>query len=153
VPFAEAVVFAMLASYLLSVTLVLTLAKYWLKPHAAHATGRGILARFEAGFDRLRAGITPCWKPLCAAVRVSPASFCLRWRHGYPRVPARNVSSGSRQDFFPTVDSGQMLLHLRARTGLRIEETAALCDAVEATIRQSIRHPSSPPWLTTSAFL
>src|SRR6202048_1694025 len=54
VPFAEAVVFAMLASYFLSVTLVLTLAKYWLKPHSEHAAGRGILALFQSGFDRLR---------------------------------------------------------------------------------------------------
>src|SRR5205807_1854697 len=54
VPFAEAVVFAMLASYLLSLTLVPTLAKYWLKPHEAQATGHGVLARFQAGFDRLR---------------------------------------------------------------------------------------------------
>jgi len=80
VPFAEAVVFAMLASYVLSVTLVLTLAKYWLKPHAAHATGRGIparfLARFESGFDRYAAGITPCWRPRCAAARALPVSFC-----------------------------------------------------------------------------
>src|SRR6266436_6882545 len=45
---------------------------------------------------------------------------------------------GLGQDFFPTVDSGQILLHVRARTGLRIEETAALCDAIEGTIRQTI---------------
>ena len=45
---------------------------------------------------------------------------------------------GLGQDFFPTVDAGQIKLHLRARTGTRIEETAALCDAVEATIREVI---------------
>lgn len=47
---------------------------------------------------------------------------------------------GLGQDFFPTVDSGQIKLHLRARTGLRIEETAALCDAVEAVVRRVIPH-------------
>src|SRR6202050_341771 len=45
---------------------------------------------------------------------------------------------GLGQDFFPSVDGGQIKLHMRARTGTRIEETAALCDAVEATIRQAI---------------
>ncbi len=45
---------------------------------------------------------------------------------------------GLGQDFFPAVDGGQIKLHMRARTGTRIEETAALCDAVEATIREVI---------------
>jgi multidrug efflux pump subunit AcrB len=139
VPFAEAVVFAMLASYLLSVTLVLTLAKYWLKPHAAHTGGRGILARFSSGFDRLR---TRYHAVLEAVLRSGPrfAGVFLLAMAGTAILafPLGSYLPGLGQDFFPSVDSGQVLLHMRARTGLRIEETAALCDAVEATIRQTI---------------
>jgi multidrug efflux pump subunit AcrB len=139
VPFAEAVVFAMLASYLLSVTLVLTLAKYWLKPYAAYAAGRGILARFHSGFDRLR---TRYHLLLEAALRSGPRFATLYLlaiaSTAILAFPLGTYLPGLGQDFFPSIDSGQILLHLRARTGLRIEETAALCDAVEATIRQSI---------------
>jgi multidrug efflux pump subunit AcrB len=139
VPFAEAVVFAMLASYLLSVTLVLTLAKYWLKPHAEHAATGGILARFQSGFDGLRARyhtvLEACLRsgPRFAGVFLlgMACTAILAFPLG-PHLP------GLGQDFFPSVDSGQILLHVRARTGLRIEETAALCDAVETTIRQAI---------------
>jgi multidrug efflux pump subunit AcrB len=139
VPFAEAVVFAMLASYLLSVTLVLTLAKYWLKPHAVHAGGHGILARFGSGFDRLR---TQYHSVLEAALRSGPrfaGVFLLAMAcTAILAFPLGSYLPGLGQDFFPSVDSGQVLLHMRARTGLRIEETAALCDAVEATIRRTI---------------
>ncbi len=141
VPLAEAVVFAMLASYLLSRTLVPTLAKYWLQrrdPDASEA--RGFLVRFQARFEH---------------------GF-LRWRDTYRALLERSLSSGTRfavpflaamaatailafpmgrylpglgQDYFPSVDGGQIRLHLRARTGLRIDQTAALCDRVEDTIR------------------
>jgi multidrug efflux pump subunit AcrB len=142
VPFAEAVVFAMLASYLLSVTLVLTLAKYWLKPHAAHGTARGILARFESAFDRLRGRYhTLLESALRSGPRFAGVFLLAMAATGILAFPLGTYLPGLGQDFFPSVDSGQILLHLRARTGLRIEETAALCDAVEATIRQSI--PSS----------
>jgi CzcA family heavy metal efflux pump len=140
VPLAEAVVFAMLASYLLSRTLVPTLAKYWLRPHEAGAGTGGLHSRFQARFER---------------------GF-LRWRDAYRALLARALSSGPRfalpfllamaatailafpmgrylpglgQDYFPSVDGGQIRLHLRARTGLRIDQTAALCDRVEETIR------------------
>jgi multidrug efflux pump subunit AcrB len=140
VPFAEAVVFAMLASYFLSVTLVLTLAKYWLKPHSEHAAGSGgILARFQSGFDRLRGRYHTM---LEAALRSGPrfAGVFLLAMAGTAILafPLGPYLPGLGQDFFPTVDSGQILLHVRARTGLRIEETAALCDAIEATVRQTI---------------
>jgi multidrug efflux pump subunit AcrB len=142
VPLAEAVVFAMLASYLLSRTLVPTLAKYWLQRHEPGAPARasGYLARFQARFEQ---------------------GF-LRWRDTYRALLERALSSGTRfavpfllamaatailafpmgpylpglgQDYFPSVDGGQIRLHLRARTGLRIDQTAALCDRVEDTIR------------------
>jgi len=143
VPFAEAVVFAMVASYLLSVTLVLTLARYWLKPHAEQAAGHGMLGRFlgcfQSGFDRLRDRYHVL---LEAALRSGPrfaGVFLLAMAStALLAFPLGSALPGLGQDFFPSVDSGQILLHVRARTGLRIEETAALCDAIEGTIRQTI---------------
>jgi multidrug efflux pump subunit AcrB len=144
IPLAEAVVFAMLASYLLSRTLVPTLAKYWLKMHDSEARKmRGnALARlqgsFQRGFERLREHYRGL---LQSALRSGPrfAAVFLGCTAAtallaFPLGPL----PGLGQDFFPTVDGGQIKLHMRARTGTRIEETAALCDAVEATIREVI---------------
>jgi CzcA family heavy metal efflux pump len=145
IPMAEAVVFAMLASYVLSRTLVPTLAKYWLQKHDEHAAhaARGFFARFQAGFEArfarmreryhtlleqaLRSGPRFAWPFLAAMAATALLAFPLgRWLPGLGR------------DFFPAVDAGQIKLHIRAPTGLRIEETAALCDHVEATIRSLI---------------
>ena len=144
IPLAEAVVFAMLASYLLSRTLVPTLAKYWLKMHDGEVRKMqgNALARlqgsFERGFERLREHYRGL---LQLALRTGPrfaAVFlgCMAATAllAFPLGPL----PGLGQDFFPTVDGGQIKLHMRARTGTRIEETAALCDAVEATIREVI---------------
>jgi multidrug efflux pump subunit AcrB len=143
IPLAEAVVFAMLASYVLSRTLVPTLAKFWLKKHNSGKPNRpGFLARFqlrfERGFERLREryrallGTALESGPRFAAIFLGAmaASAVL----AFPIGPL----AGLGQDFFPSVDGGQIKLHLRARTGTRIEETAALCDQVEATIREVI---------------
>ncbi|WP_029918663.1 efflux RND transporter permease subunit [Nevskia soli] len=145
VPLAEAVVFAMLASYILSRTLVPTLSKYWLKAHdpQAHAKARGVLACFQAGFERrfesLREGYHGLLEralhsglPFAAVFLLVMASTAVL------AFPLGKYMPGLGQDFFPTVDAGQIKMHLRARTGTRIEETASLCDAVEATIRQII---------------
>src|SRR6266478_4454380 len=144
IPLAEAVVFAMLASYLLSRTLVPTLAKYWLKMHDGEARKMqgNALARlqgsFQRGFERLREQYKGL---LQSALRGGPrfvAIFlgCMAATAllAFPMGPL----PGLGQDFFPAVDGGQIKLHMRARTGTRIEETAALCDAVEATIREVI---------------
>jgi multidrug efflux pump subunit AcrB len=148
IPLAEAVVFAMLASYLLSRTLVPTLAKFWLRAHdreapAAAARGfGGILVRmqrgFERGFERLRAqygflldaalGAGPRFALVFLLAMAATALIA------FPLGPL----PGLGQDFFPQVDAGQIKLHLRARTGTRIEETAALCDAVERTVREIV---------------
>ncbi len=137
VPMAEAVVFAMLASYLLSRTLVPTLAMYWLKRHEEEmASPSSLFGRishfFEAGFENLRnryqkALVTVLQAPgkfVAGFLLLVILSFCL-----YPFI-------GS--DFFPSVDAGQIKLHLRARTGMRIEQTAVLCDHVEQAVRQVI---------------
>ncbi len=142
VPFAEAVVFAMLASYTLSVTLVLTLAKYWLKPRMDSASG-GVFgrfsARFEAVFERARKRYHALLETaLRSGPRFAGVFLVAMSATAILAFPFGKYLPGLGQDFFPAVDSGQILLHVRARTGLRIEETAALCDAIETTIRRSI---------------
>jgi CzcA family heavy metal efflux pump len=144
VPLAEAVVFAMLASYLLSRTLVPTLAKFWLKAHDPRGRQRpaGLLARwqasFEHGFERMRERYRSLLQsalhagPRFAAVFL--ACMAATALLAFPLGPL----PGLGQDFFPSVDGGQIKLHLRARSGTRIEETAALCDAVETTVRRVI---------------
>ena len=141
VPLAEAVVFAMLASYLLSRTLVPTMAKYLLRGHRghdelAHASSRNPFVRiqhaFEAGFERLRGAYHGLLALCIQNQRVFAAGFlgfCLC---------SLVLLLWVGEDFFPTVDSGQFRLHLRAPAGTRIEETAALCDRVETDIRRRI---------------
>jgi multidrug efflux pump subunit AcrB len=145
VPLAEAVVFAMLASYVLSRTLVPTLVmwfyrhaeyhghlteartvSWWLRPFVA------IQTRFERGFARLREGYHR-WLGAVLRHRLTFAAmfvvFCAGTALLVPQLG---------EDFFPAVDAGQFRLHLRARSGTRIEETAKLADQVEAEIRRAI---------------
>src|SRR5208282_4767233 len=163
VPLAEAVVFAMLASYVLSRTLVPTLVMWFYRnveqrSHAPANAGRGshasanpgemparavggatllsplvaIQASFEQGFDRFREG----YRMLLGAVLHHRAAFavlflvfCIGSMFLVPQLG---------QDFFPSVDAGQFRLHLRARSGTRIEETAKLVDEVETAVRREI---------------
>ncbi len=141
VPLAEAVSFAMLASYLLSRTLVPTLAKYLLRGHShheavAHADRRNPFVRlqltFENNFEKLRGRYRRLlmW---CVAHRVAfTICFSLGCLASFALLPWLG------EDFFPAVDSGQMRLHVRARTGTRIEQTAKLCDVIENSIRRII---------------
>jgi multidrug efflux pump subunit AcrB len=231
VPLAEAVVFAMLASYLLSRTLIPTLAMYWLKKHEGagekseggeedgQGDGQGDnnkkgsderpregevseasvaraldqqTAERRAAEDKASAAQKERQKRAAAEARRNerghgfggkvlgvlrkPLDWMKRFqqgfenrfqriRDGYHRLLEAAMRSGMRfaalflaamvlsailafplghylpglgQDFFPVVDAGQIKLHFRARSGLRIEETAALCDAVEAKVRQVI---------------
>ena len=148
VPMAESVVFAMLASYLLSRTLIPTLSKYWLRKHShgEQPLGSGLagwLRRWQRGFEQrfeqlraayhwlLETALRSGWRFAAGFLAAMATSAILAFPLG-PWLP------GLGQDFFPRVDAGQLKLHLRARTGLRIEETAALCDAVEARIRRAI---------------
>ena len=145
VPLAEAVVFAMLASYLLSRTLVPTLSKYWLQPHDASGQHkqRNAMARFQAGFEKRFEALRERYHNLLEAAlnagpRFAGVFLAAMAATAILAFPFNNVLPGLGQDFFPRVDGGQIKLHLRARTGTRIEETAALCDAVEASVRNSI---------------
>ncbi|HEX3891629.1 MAG TPA: efflux RND transporter permease subunit [Terracidiphilus sp.] len=142
VPLAEAVVFAMLASYLLSRTVVPTMAKYLLHEHddaeaAKRRSSRNPLVRFqmgfEAGFEKLRRfylGVLT----LC----VDHAAPFLIFFLVFAIASVGFLEPWLGQDFFPSVDAGQFKLHVRARTGTRIEEMAALCDHIDGTIRQHI---------------
>ncbi|HZY63702.1 MAG TPA: efflux RND transporter permease subunit, partial [Edaphobacter sp.] len=137
VPLAEAVVFAMLASYVLSRTLVPTMAMYLLKVHDAHdAPSRNPFARFqrafERGFERVRAVYHGVLTRLVHARKLFVPVFLLVCLCGFILVPFLG------QNFFPSSDNGSFILHLRAKSGTRIEETARLSDLVEKTIRQTI---------------
>ena len=142
VPLAEAVVFAMLASYFLSRTIVPTMAKYLLKGHEHDRSEQAKASRnplirfqilFEHYFERLRS-----WYH-------GVLHLCLEYRGVFLLLIAA-FWIGSivllypwlGQDFFPSVDGGQFKLHVRAHTGTRIEDTARLCDQVEAAIREQI---------------
>ncbi len=141
VPLAEAVSFAMLASYLLSRTIVPTLAKYLLRGHShheavAHADRRNPFVRlqllFETGFEKIRLKYRSVLEASIRHQRVFTVLFLLACVASFALVPWLG------QDFFPASDSGQFRLHVRARTGTRIEETANLCDVIENSIRQVI---------------
>jgi multidrug efflux pump subunit AcrB len=137
VPLAEAVVFAMLASYLLSRTVVPTLAMYLLKAkQRGPATLRNPLVRFqrafERGFERLRNAYYSLLKALVDRRALFVPVFLLTCAAAFLLVPWLG------QDFFPNTDNGQFILHLRAKSGTRIEETAKLCDLVEGSIRREI---------------
>jgi multidrug efflux pump subunit AcrB len=146
VPMAESVMFAMVFSFLLSRTLVPTMAKYLLRAHAAkvdeheHVLAPSLstnpLARlqrgFEARFAHLRAGYHDLLALAIAHRRRFVGGFL-----GFVAVSFLLAPSLGR-NFFPQVDGGQILLHVRAPVGMRIEETAARFADVEQAIRQMI---------------
>ncbi len=137
VPLAEAVVFAMLASYLLSRTLVPTLAMYLLKKHDHHAPlSPNPFARFqrmfERGFERVRSAYAALLTQLVASRKLFIPIFLGCCALVLLLVPFLG------QNFFPSSDNGSFILHVRAKTGTRIEETARLCDEVEKSIRQTV---------------
>jgi len=137
VPLAEAVVFAMLASYILSRTLVPTLAMYLLKEHEAKGKSSSnpfvhFQRAFERGFENLRNSYHSLLEGVVRHRRVFIPAFLLTCLAVFLLIPWLG------QDFFPNTDSGQFILHLRAKSGTRIEETAKLSDQVETSIRRTI---------------
>ncbi len=142
VPMAEAVVFAMLASYLLSRTLVPTMAKYMLHEHDDAAitqrrTSRNPLVRFQAAFERGFERMRRSYLGMLTLCVDHAGAFLLGFLI-FAVASIAILTPWLGQDFFPSVDAGQFKLHVRAHTGTRIEETAALCDRIERTIRQQI---------------
>jgi multidrug efflux pump subunit AcrB len=140
VPMAEAVVFAMLASYVLSRTLVPTMAKYLLHAHeASHhgaTTSRNPFVRIQRAIDGQFLRLRDAYRGLLAGAVRRRALFGVLFLAAC--VGSLGLVRWVGEDFFPSVDSGQFKLHLRAPTGTRIEETAALCDRVQETIRTVI---------------
>ena len=147
-PLAEAVVFALIGSFLLSRTLVPTMASYLMRGHhggSAHAhsdaatavpRSRNPLRRFQQGFENRFTRIRDSYRSLLLLALGRPKTFiagflaCVLLSFGLWPFLGEN--------FFPTVDSGQILMHIRAQPGTRIEETARLFDLVEQTIRSTI---------------
>ena len=137
VPLAESVVFAMLASYVLSRTLVPTLAVYLLRAKDHHAApSRNPLTLFQQAFERRFEGFRERYHRLLASLVerrfVFVPVFLLFC------VLAWGLTPWLGENFFPDTDSGQFILHMRAKTGTRIEETARLADLVENSIRRVV---------------
>jgi len=145
VPLAEAVVFAMLASYVLSRTLIPTLVMWFYRNseyhgHAADPSAVSAwlrpLAALQRRFDRGFARFTEGYRRLLGKVLTRRALFVILFlafcAGTWLLIPLLG------QDFFPSVDAGQFRLHLRAPGGTRIEETTRLVDRVEAVIREEV---------------
>ena len=146
VPMAEAVMFAMICSFILSRTLVPTMAKYLLKPHAPHVgedgahialpPSRNPLVRFqrtfEARFERIRATYHGMLDLALAHRRPFVIGFMAFVVVSFLLVPFLG------RNFFPDVDGGQVLMHVRAQVGTRVEDTANLFNRIEKTVRQVI---------------
>jgi CzcA family heavy metal efflux pump len=142
VPLAEAVSFAMLASYMWSRTIVPTLAMYLLSSedeyHADEHTGQkmGFFRRYQQGFERSFENFRSGYRRALRIALHSPMLFSASFL-AFCVLSILLVGVLGR-DFFPKVDAGQIRLHMRARTGLRIEETARLADQVNGVIRETI---------------
>ncbi|MFY9842031.1 MAG: efflux RND transporter permease subunit [Terriglobales bacterium] len=137
VPLAEAVSFAMLASYLLSRTLIPTMVMFIMRGHEHRAAEtRNPLVKFqrkfERGFEKFRGGYQQLLETTLehrGLFAVCFVIFC---------VLSVGLVFFLGEDFFPQVDAGLIRLHFRARPGLRVEETARLCDGVEQVLRSEI---------------
>jgi multidrug efflux pump subunit AcrB len=146
VPMALAVIFAMMASFLLSRTLVPTMAKYLLKPHAGHdapgqahdhqAPTNNPFVLFQRGFERrfetVRAAYAGVLEKALGAKKAFIAVFMLFVLSSLALYPILG------RNFFPQVDSGAIALHVRAPVGTRIEETSALFIRIEGELRRQI---------------
>ncbi|MHB1205679.1 MAG: efflux RND transporter permease subunit [Rhodospirillaceae bacterium] len=142
VPMALAVVFAMVASFILSRTLVPTMALYLLKPHDPHghaaAPSHG-LARFQRGFEARFNSFKGVYAGLLAQALAGRTRFIA----GFLAFVAASLilTPFLGRNFFPSVDSGSIVMHVRGPIGTRIEETSAMFDLVERRIREIIPSP------------
>jgi multidrug efflux pump subunit AcrB len=142
VPMAEAVMFAMTWSFILSRTLVPTMANYLLQPHVHSADGEGPppsrnpLVRFQRGFEarfeRLRAGYHGLLSMALGGRPIFVAGFLAFVAASFLLVPFLG------QNFFPAVDAGNILMHVRTQVGTRVEETANQLADVQKAIRKII---------------
>jgi len=137
VPLAEAVSFAMLASYLLSRTLIPTLVMYIMRGHEHRAEApKSFMGRFQRGFERKFESFRRGYEALLETTLEHRVAFTLCFLLFC--VCSLGLYFFLGEDFFPQVDAGLLRLHVRARPGLRVEETARLCDEIEGALRQEI---------------
>ena len=142
VPLAEAVIFAMLASYMWSRTIVPTMAMYLLSAedeyHAdEHVSEKmGFFRRYQQGFERNFERFREGYRRALTVALQNAKLFSICFLVFCVLSAGLNFFLG--RDFFPSVDAGQIRLHMRARTGLRIEESAKLADEINRVIRQTI---------------
>src|ERR1700678_2598699 len=137
VPLAEAVSFAMLASYLLSRTLIPTMVMFIMRGHEHRATESKnpfvrFQRKFEHGFEKFRGAYQQLLETTLEHRQLFSICFVVFC------VLSLGLVFFLGQDFFPQVDAGLIRLHFRARPGLRVEETARLCDEVEQVLRSEI---------------
>ena len=138
VPMAEAVVFAMLASYLLSRTLVPTLVMYLLRGHEedTHREPTTLPGRLQKRFDNWFGELRDSYRGTLESIMGHRGIFVVAFMGICLLSGGLALFLG--RDFFPNVDAGQFRLHVRGRAGLRIEETARLVDEVEQEIRRQV---------------
>jgi multidrug efflux pump subunit AcrB len=141
-PLAMAVVFAMIASYLLTYTLVPTMAHFLLRSQHSHALGShgerpaGFFVNFQRGFERRFEQFRQAYVGLLTLALANRVKFV----SGFLLVAVLSLGLGAflGQDFFPSVDSYAIKMHFRAPTGTRIEETTRLADEIEQKVRSII---------------
>ncbi|MEZ0317602.1 MAG: efflux RND transporter permease subunit, partial [Methylophilaceae bacterium] len=144
VPMAEAVMFAMVSSFILSRTLVPTMANYLLLPHAPHTDEDGTTLTptrnplvhfqrgFEARFERFRAGYKGLLEMAVAHRRIFVLGFLVVVMLSFLLIPFLG------RNFFPAVDGGQILMHVRVPVGTRVEETATRFAVIQSAIKRII---------------
>ncbi|THD57685.1 MAG: efflux RND transporter permease subunit [Bradyrhizobium sp.] len=148
-PLAEAVVFALIGSFLLSRTLVPTMANYLMRghhhsveSHIGHGHGapaprsRNPVLRFQQGFEARFERFRERYRSLLAMALDRPKTFMVGFLVCV--VLSFGLAPFLGSNFFPSVDSGQILMHVRAQPGTRIEETARLMEQIEQTVRATI---------------
>jgi CzcA family heavy metal efflux pump len=148
-PLAEAVVFALVGSFILSRTLVPTMANYLMSAHhhdmetavgqpALRRPSRNPLVRFQQGFETRFERLRARYRELLVGALERPRTFMVAFLACV--VLSFGLAPFLGENFFPAVDSGQILMHVRAQPGTRIEETARLFEQVEQTVREVIPH-------------
>ena len=142
VPMAESVMFAMICSFLLSRTLVPTMANYLLKPHAAPADGearppsRNPLVRFQRGFEARFEGARAVYRDLLELALSHRPVFIVGFMTFV--LLSFGLAPFLGRNFFPSVDAGQILMHARGPIGTRVEESANQFAAIQKAIREII---------------
>ena len=148
-PMAEAVVFALIGSYVLSRTLVNTMARFLLAHQAAHGHGaprpptRNPFSLFQRGFERRFEAARNFYRRLLVTALAARGKFVAGFMVAV--VCSFALAPYLGQNFFPSVADTQLKLHVRAPTGTRIEDTALICDGVEAAIRRIVPHAGLGP--------